>query len=312
MFPKNTRIYVAGHSGMVGSSILRTLKKKGYKNLIYANSKNLDLRDQKKTFKFLKKTKPKVVIIASAKVGGIMSNSTYRADFISDNLSIQNNLIIGAHKCNVEKLIFLSSSCVYPKNIRKPLKEKYLFNGPLEETNSPYAVAKLAGMKLCESYNDQYGTNFITLVPCNLYGEKDSFDLFNSHFFPALLKKIDDYKNKKTNEIEIWGNGQAKRELMYVDDLADACVFFMNKKKIEQDYINVGTGKQSSIVDYANKICNYLKVKPKYKFDKSKPNGMKTKVLDISVSKKLGWKSKISLSKGIKKTYKYYQKMKDL
>ena len=280
--------------------------------MIYTNSNKLDLRDQNKTLNFLKKTRPQVVIIASAKVGGIMSNSTYRADFISDNLSIQNNLIIGSHKCSVEKLIFLSSSCVYPKNIRKPLEEKYLFNGPLEETNSPYAVAKLAGMKLCESYNDQYGTNFITLVPCNLYGERDSFDLYNSHFFPALLKKIDDYKNKKTNEIEIWGNGLAKRELMYVDDLADACIFFMNKKKIDKNYINIGTGKQSSIIDYANIICNYLKVKPNYKFDKSKPNGMKTKVLDISVSKKLGWQSKISLREGIKKTYKYYQKMKDL
>lgn len=312
MFPKKTRIYIAGHSGMVGSSILRALRKNGYKELIYIGSKNLDLRDQTKTLNFLKKKKPQVVIIASAKVGGIMSNSTYKADFIRDNLLIQNNLIIGSHQCNVEKLIFLSSSCVYPKNIRKPLKEKYLFNGPLEETNSPYAVAKLAGMKLCESYNEQYNTNFITLVPCNLYGERDSFDLFNSHFFPALLKKIDDYKNKTNEVIEIWGNGLAKRELMYVDDLADACVFFMNKSKIDKDYINIGTGKQSSIIDYANEICKFLKVKPKYKFDRSKPNGMKTKVLDISVSKKLGWKSKISLKRGIKKTYTYYQKIRDL
>jgi GDP-L-fucose synthase len=307
MFAKKTRIYVAGHTGMVGSSILRALKKKGYKNLIYTNSKNLDLRDQSKTLKFLKKTKPQVVFIASAKVGGIMSNATYGADFISDNLQIQNNLIISSFKCNVEKLIFLSSSCVYPKNIRKPLKEKNLFNGPLEETNSPYAVAKLAGMKLCESFNNQYGTNFITLVPCNLYGENDSFDLFNSHFFPALLKKIDNFKDKKTNEIEIWGDGLAKRELMYVDDLADACVFFMNKKKVDQNYINIGTGKQISIIDYAKRICKILEVKPKFKFDKSKPNGMKTKVLDISISKKLGWKSKISLNTGIKKTYAYYK-----
>ena len=197
MFSKKTRIYIAGHNGMVGSSILKALKRKGYENIFYADRKKIDLRNQAKTYEYLKKIKPEVVFIAAAKVGGIMSNLTYGADFASDNLLIQNNLIIGSYKFKVKRLIFLSSSCAYPKNIKRPFKETDLFNGPPEETNAPYAIAKLAGMKLCDSYNKQYGTKFISLVPCNLYGERDSFDLFNSHFFPALLKKIYFFKKKK-------------------------------------------------------------------------------------------------------------------
>lgn len=307
MISKKAKIYIAGHNGMVGSAILKKLKQKGYKNLIYINKSKLDLRNQKETYNFLKNKKPNVVFLASAKVGGIMANKENGADFISDNLLIQNNLIIGSFKFKIKKLIFLSSSCAYPKNAPRPLKEKDLFNGSLEETNAPYAVAKIAGMKLCESYNRQYNTDFKTLIPCNLYGENDNFDLKSSHFFPALIKKINNFKKGKSKKIEIWGDGKAKRELMHVDDLADAAVYFMNKK-IDFDFINIGTGKQISIIQYAREICRYLRVKPEFKFDRSKPNGMKTKVLDIKIAKKLGWKSKISLKNGIQRTHSYFIK----
>ena len=305
MISKKAKIYIAGHNGMVGSAILKKLKEKGYKNLIYVNKSKLDLRNQKQTYNFLKKKKPKIVFLASAKVGGILANKENGADFISDNLSIQNNLIIGSFKFKVNKLIFLSSSCAYPKNAPRPLKEKYLFSGNFEETNASYAVAKVAGMKLCESYNQQYNTDFKTLVPCNLYGERDTFDLKNSHFFPALIKKINNFKKGKTQKIELWGNGKAKRELMHVDDLAEAAIYFMNKK-IKENFINIGTGKQLTIIQYAKEICKYLKIKPKFKYDRSKPNGMKTKVLDVKLARNLGWKSKISLKKGIERTYSYF------
>lgn len=307
MITKKSKIYVAGHNGMVGSAILKRLNAEGYKNLIYVNRSKLDLRDQKETYNFLKKKKPKVVFVASAKVGGILANQKNGADFISDNLLIQNNLIIGSFKFKVKKLIFLSSSCAYPKDAPRPFKEKYIFNGNFEETNAPYAVAKIAGMKLCASFNHQYKTDFKTLIPCNLYGDNDTFDFKNSHFFPALIKKISDFKTGKSKQIIIWGNGKAKRELMHVDDLADAAVYFMNKK-INYDYINIGTGKQLSITEYAKEICKYLNIKPKFRYDKSKPNGMKTKVVDVHLARKLGWKSKITLRKGIERTYSYYIK----
>ena len=305
MISKNSKIYVAGHNGMVGSAILKKLKNNGFSNLIFRNSSQLDLRNQDNTYKFLKNKRPDIIFIASAKVGGILDNQKHGADFISDNLLIQNNLIIGSFKYKIKKLIFLSSSCAYPKNAPRPLKEKYFFQGILEETNAPYAVAKLAGMKLCESFNSQYKTEFKTLVPCNLYGENDNFDLKSSHFFPALLRKIHNYKQGKTKNVKLWGNGLAKRELMHVDDLADAAVHFM-KIKTKHNFINVGTGKQFSIMHYANEICKHLKVKPKFKFDITKPNGMKTKVLDVSLAKNLGWKSKISLKSGIDRTYDYF------
>lgn len=305
MISKNSKIYIAGHNGMVGSAILRKLKDFGFKRLLFKSSSQLDLRNQNSTYKFLKNKKPDVIFIASAKVGGILENQKYGADFISDNLSIQNNLIIGSFKYKVKKLIFLSSSCAYPKDAPRPLKEKYFFQGNLEETNAPYAVAKLAGMKLCESFNDQYKTEFKTLVPCNLYGENDNFDLKSSHFFPALLRKIHNFKCGKTKYVKLWGNGLAKRELMHVDDLAEAAIYFM-KQKTKYNYINIGTGKQFTILQYAKEICRYLKVKPNFKFDTSKPNGMKTKVLDVSLAKNLGWKSKISLKSGIDRTYGYF------
>ncbi len=307
MISKKSKIYIAGSTGMVGSSIVRALKNKGYRNLIVTSSKSLDLTDQNKTFKFLKKKKPKFIFVASAKVGGILDNYMNGADFISENLMIQNNLIIGAFKAKINDIIFLSSSCAYPKDAPRPLKEKYLFKGYLEKTNEPYAVAKLAGMKLCESYNKQYKTNFKTLIPCNLYGQNDNYDLNKSHFLPALIKKIHDYKVGKKKTITIWGNGKVKRELMHVDDLADACVYLMNKK-IKNDFINIGTGSQKMIIDYAKAVSKVLKIKPKFIFDKTKPNGMKTKVLDITRIKKLGWKSKIDLYSGIKTTYSFFLK----
>ena len=227
MISKNSKIYIAGHKGMVGSAILKKLRRLGYNKLIFRESSKIDLRNQDKTYKFLKRNKPDVVFIAAAKVGGILENINYGADFISNNLLIQNNLIIGSFKNKVKKLIFLSSSCAYPVDSPRPLKEKYLFQGKLEETNAPYAIAKLAGMKLCQSLNHQYKTDFKTIVPCNLYGENDNFDLNSSHFFPALLRKIHNFKIGKKNYVEIWGNGLAKRELMHVDDLSDATLYFM-------------------------------------------------------------------------------------
>lgn len=305
MISKNSKIYIAGHNGMVGSAILKKLKKLGYNKLLFRESSKIDLRNQDKTYKFLKRNKPDVVFIAAAKVGGILENINYGADFISDNLLIQNNLIIGSFKNKVKKLIFLSSSCAYPVDSPRPLKEKYFFQGKLEETNAPYAIAKLAGMKLCQSLNHQYKTDFKTIVPCNLYGENDNFDLNSSHFFPALLRKIHNFKIGKKNYVEIWGNGLAKRELMHVDDLADAAIHFM-LSKTHQDTINIGTGKQFTIMHYAREICKILNVKPKFKLDLKKPNGMKTKVLDISLAKNLGWESKISLKSGIERTYHYF------
>ena len=305
MISKNSKIYVAGHKGMVGSAILKKLRRLGYNKLIFRESSKIDLRNQDKTYKFLKRNKPDVVFIAAAKVGGILENINYGADFISDNLLIQNNLIIGSFENKVKKLIFLSSSCAYPVDSPRPLKEKYFFQGKLEETNAPYAIAKLAGMKLCQSLNHQYKTDYKTIVPCNLYGENDNFDLNSSHFFPALLRKIHNFKIGKKNYVEIWGNGLAKRELMHVDDLADAAIYFM-LSKTHQDTINIGTGKQFTIMHYAREICKILNVKPKFKLDLKKPNGMKTKVLDISLAKNLGWESKISLKSGIERTYHYF------
>jgi len=305
MISKNSKIYVAGHKGMVGSAILKKLRRLGYNKLIFRESSKIDLRNQDKTYKFLKRNKPDVVFIAAAKVGGILENINYGADFISNNLLIQNNLIIGSFENKVKKLIFLSSSCAYPVDSPRPLKEKYFFQGKLEETNAPYAIAKLAGMKLCQSLNHQYKTDYKTIVPCNLYGENDNFDLNSSHFFPALLRKIHNFKIGKKNYVEIWGNGLAKRELMHVDDLADAAIYFM-LSKTHQDTINIGTGKQFTIMHYAREICKILNVKPKFKLDLKKPNGMKTKVLDISLAKNLGWESKISLKSGIERTYHYF------
>ena len=301
------KIFVAGHKGLVGSAIIRELKKKGYKKIITASKTSLDLTKQNKVYKFLKKKRPHFIFIAAAKVGGIYSNNKYKADFIYNNLSIQNNLINGAFECGIKNLIFLGSSCVYPKLCKQPIKEKYLLTGELEKTNEPYAVAKIAGIKLCESYNFQYKTNFKCLMPTNTFGPNDNYDPLNSHFFPSLIRKIHNNKIKNKKDLVIWGDGSPKREVIYVDDIANACVYFM-RKKIKETTINIGTGKDYSIKDYVKIISSRINPKGKIniKYDKSKPNGTPRKVLDVSLAKRYGWNSKISLEDAIDRTYLDY------
>mgnify|MGYP001192332549 FL=1 len=299
---KNTKIFLAGHKGLVGSAILRKLINDNYKNIIIADKKKLNLLDQNKVFKFLKKKKPDIVIIAAARVGGILHNTTNGADFIYQNLQIQNNLIHGSFKNKVNKLIFLGSSCIYPKFSKQPIREDYLLDGKLEETNTSYATAKIAGVKMCEAYNNQYKTNYICLMPSNVYGPNDNYDSNNSHFFPALIKKAHECKVKKKKYLEVWGTGKSFRELIYVDDVADACIFFMNKKT-KETLINIGSGKDMRIKDYAKFIIKKLNLDVKLKFNLSKPDGVYRKLLDISLAKKYGWKSKTSLSNGFDLTY---------
>jgi len=310
MINKNSKIYVAGHNGLVGSAIVRKLKKKGYTKIIVRDKSNLDLTNQSKVYQFIKKQKPDFIFIAAAKVGGILSNRDNKAEFISQNLLIQTNLIYGAYLAGVKDLIFLGSSCVYPKKSKQPIKESYLLKGNLEETNDAYAIAKIAGIKMCQSFNEQYGLNYKCLMPTNTFGPNDNYDEKNSHFFPALIKKIYNIKNNKSNKLILWGNGRAKREVLHVDDLADACVFFM-KKKTKHKLINIGTGKDYSIIYYAKLISQIiLKKKIPIKFDKSKPNGVFRKVLNISLAKKYGWKPKINLKNAILKSYYSYEKEK--
>ena len=301
------RIFLAGHKGLVGSAILRKLAKKNYNNVITVDRKKLDLLDQKKVFEFIKNKKPDLVIIAAAKVGGIYHNSKHSADFIYENLQIQNNLIHGSFKNKVKRLIFLGSSCIYPKFSKQPIKEEYLLTGKLEETNSPYATAKIAGVKMCEAYNKQYKTNYICLMPTNTYGPNDNYHSLNSHFFPALIKKAHECKIRNKKILNVWGSGKPLRELIFVDDIAEACLFFM-KKKTKNVVINIGTGKEKSIKEYADFIVKKLNLKVKIKFDKSKPDGVQRKVLDISLAKKYGWKPKVSLEDGFDITYKDYLK----
>ncbi len=303
------KIFLAGHKGLVGSAILRKLIEKKYKNLILVDKKKLNLLNQKEVFKFIKIKKPDLVIIAAAKVGGIYYNKSQGADFIYENLQIQNNLIHGSFKNNVKKLIFLGSSCIYPKFSKQPIKEKYLLTGKLEETNSPYATAKIAGVKMCEAYNDQYKTKYICLMPTNTYGPNDNYHSLNSHFFASLIKKAHQCKIRKKKTLTIWGSGRPRREVIFVDDIADACLFFM-KKNVKDFLINIGTGKDKSIKDYANFILKKLNLKAKIKFDKTKPDGVPRKVLDVSLARKYGWKSKISLDDGFDITYKDFLKNK--
>ena len=306
-----SKIYVAGHNGLVGSAIVRQLKKKGYKKIITANRSTLDLINQTKVFKFLKRKRPQFIFIAAAKVGGIYSNNKYKGQFIYENIIIQSNLIHSAYLCGIKNLIFLGSSCVYPRLSKQPIKETYLLDGPLEKTNDAYAIAKIAGIKMCESYNTQYKTNYKTLMPTNTFGPNDNYDKLNSHFIPALIRKIHEIKDNKKKQLIVWGNGLAKREILYVDDLAEACVYFMNKK-VKETLINIGSGKDLTIKQYAKLMLNILIPKNKIKivFDLSKPNGTPRKVLDISLAKKYGWRPKIKLKEAILKTYYNYIKQK--
>ena len=304
---KNNKIFVAGHKGMVGSSILRLLKRKKYRKIYTIKSSKLNLLNQQKTLNYLKKIKPDYVIISAAKVGGILANNNSKADFIYQNIMIQTNLIHASYLVGVKKLIMLGSSCVYPKYATHPIKEKYLLSGALEETNDAYAIAKIAGIKMCEAYNKQYGLDYLCLMPTNLYGPNDNYDLNTSHFYPALISKIHQAKIKKKNFLKIWGNGKPLRELLYVDDLANACEFFL-KKKTRHFLINIGSGKEKTILNFAKFIMERLNVDLKIKFDKKKPNGTPRKKLDTSLARRYGWKSKINLKTGFDLTYKDFLK----
>tara|TARA_B100000886_G_scaffold229054_1_gene159727 strand:- start:33 stop:965 length:933 start_codon:yes stop_codon:yes gene_type:complete len=306
MINKNSKIFIAGHKGMVGSAICKKLINKGFKKIITATKKKLNLIDQKSTFNFLKKKKPDFVILAAAKVGGILANKNFKDKFIYENLQIQNNVIHGSHLASVKNLFLLGSSCIYPKLCKQPMKEKYLLTGELEKTNDAYSIAKIAGLKMCEFYSHIHKINYKTLMPPNLYGPNDNYDLNNSHFYPALLKKIYNAKKNNGKFLNIWGTGKPRRELMFVEDFADAVIYFM-KKKISQPYINIGTGKDYTIDWYANFLMKKMNVKLKIKYDRSKPDGMPKKCLDISIAKKYGYRPVNNFDRGYETTIKFFE-----
>ena len=300
---KDDKIFIAGHKGMVGSAIERKFIKEGFKNILTLSSKELDLRDQLSVDKFYKKRKPDFVILAAAKVGGIHANNKYRAEFIYDNLMIESNVIHFAHKNNVKKLLFLGSSCIYPKESPQPIKEEYLMSGHLEPTNRPYAIAKIAGIELCKSYREQYGCNFISAMPTNLYGTNDNYHHENSHVIPALLRKVVLAKKNNDPFVTVWGSGKPRRDFLNVDDLANACYLLM-KDYDEAELINIGSGNDISITELINIIIEELNYNGKVKFDKSKPDGTMLKLLDISKIKSLGWNPEIKIREGIRKAIK--------
>lgn len=301
----NSKIYIAGHNGLAGSAILRRLETDGYNNLILRTSSELDLTRQADVESFFKEERPEFIFLAAAKVGGILANSTYPADFIRDNLLIQNNVIDAAYHNGVKKLLFMGSSCIYPKYAPQPMKEDCLLTGPLEPTNEWYAIAKIAGIKMCQAYRRQYGFNAISLMPTNLYGPGDNFDLNNSHVLPALIRKFHEAKVKGTMEVVVWGTGAPKREFLHVDDLADAALFLMENYDME-DIVNVGTGKDISIGALAELIRDVVGYKGDIIFDSSKPDGTPRKLLDVTRSKKLGWEPETELREGVAKTYQWY------
>ena len=305
----NSKIYVAGHRGLVGSAIYRELQSQGYKNIITRTREQLDLLDEREVSDFFKKEKPDYVFLTAAKVGGIMANKDYPADFIYQNLQIQNNIIHNAYLNKVKKLLFLGSSCIYPKHCSQPIKEEYLLDGKLEPTNEPYAVAKIAGIKMCQSYNRQYGTDYISVMPTNLYGPNDNFDLETSHVLPALIRKFHEAKINNKPKVEVWGTGKAKREFLYVDDLADACIFLI-KKYSGDEPINIGTGEDLSIKELTETVKDVVEYKGKIDWDTSKPDGTPRKLLDVSRLHDMGWKHETDLREGIKETYEWYLKNK--
>jgi len=303
MITIHSKIFIAGHKGMLGSSVIRILKKKGYKNLVTIDKKKLDLRNQSAVKKFFKSKKIDAVIIAAAKVGGIKSNITYPANFINDNLQIQTNLISSSYENKVKKLILFGSSCIYPKNLKKPIKENQILTGELEKTNESYAIAKIAGIKLIEAFNKQYKTNYICLMPCNLFGPNDNYNLQNSHFLPALIKKIFAASKQKNNKlVKLWGTGKPLREVLYVDEVAKACEFFL-KKKINHSLINIGSSTEMTIKEYANIVKRKIDSRVLVKFDNNKKiDGVKRKKLDITLANQYGWKAKMNFSKVLDET----------
>lgn len=303
----DSKIYIAGHRGMVGSAIMRNLQSKGYNNIVTRSSKELDLRQQQAVQQFFETEKPEYVFLAAAKVGGIQANNIYRADFIYENLMIQNNVIHQSYLSGVKKLMFLGSSCIYPKMAPQPLKEEYLLTGLLEETNEPYAIAKIAGIKMCESYKRQYGCNFISVMPTNMYGPNDNYNLNNSHVLPALIRKFHDAKEQNLPSVEMWGTGTPMREFLHADDLGDACVYLMNHYDGEQ-FVNIGSGTDLTIKDLALLIKDIVGFKGEITHDLSKPDGTPRKLMDVSYLHSLGWKHKIELREGITQVYEDFKK----
>jgi len=305
----NSKIYIAGHRGMVGSAIHRNLQKKGFKNFVFRTSAELDLRDQKQVAQFFEQEKPDLVFLAAAKVGGIQANNTYRAEFLYDNLMIQNNVIHQSYLNKVKKLLFLGSSCIYPKMAPQPLKEEYLLSGFLEDTNEPYAIAKITGIKMCESYRRQYGCDFISVMPTNLYGPNDNYNLNNSHVLPALIRKFHEAKESNAPSVEMWGTGSPLREFLHADDMADACVFLMQNYS-DQKHVNIGVGVDLSIKDLALLVKKIVGYTGEIKHDLTKPDGTPRKLMDVSFLHSLGWKHKIELEQGITEVYKEFKDKK--
>ena len=299
---KNAKIYVAGHRGMVGSAIIRKLKEEGLENIIFRTSSELDLRNQQAVSDFFQKEKPDYVFLAAAKVGGILANNTYRAEFLYDNLMIQSNIIDSAHKAGVTKLMFLGSSCIYPKLAPQPLKEEYLLTGELEPTNEPYAIAKIAGIKMCDAYRAQYGSNFISVMPTNLYGPNDNYDLEKSHVLPALIRKFHEAKKNKVPHVMMWGTGTPKREFLHVDDLAAACFYLMQTYN-EPGLVNIGTGEDIAIKDLALTIKNIVGYEGEIKHDLEKPDGTPRKLMNVDKLSNAGWTASIPLNEGIEMVY---------
>ncbi|WP_299760566.1 GDP-L-fucose synthase [uncultured Pontibacter sp.] len=299
---KDSKIYVAGHRGMVGSAIVRKLQNEGFSNIITRTSKELDLRNQQSVEDFFAEEKPEFVFLAAAKVGGIQANNTFRAEFLYDNLMIEANIIQAAHKYGVKKLMFLGSSCIYPKLAPQPLKEEYLLTGPLEQTNEPYAIAKIAGIKLCEAYRDQYGSNFISVMPTNLYGYNDNYDLNNSHVLPALIRKFHEAKEEGAPSVTVWGTGSPRREFLFADDLAEACLYLMENYN-GRELVNIGTGEDITIKDLALLVKDIVGFEGELTFDTSKPDGTPRKLMDVSKLHSLGFKHSTTLEKGIKLAY---------
>lgn len=307
---KESKIYVAGHAGLVGSAVVRCLKRKGYNNIIGKRSSELNLINQKEVEEFFAKEKPEYVILAAAKVGGINANNTYPAEFIYQNMMIEANIINAAYKNGVKRLVFMGSGCIYPRIVPQPIKEEYLLTAPLEKTNEPYAIAKIAGLILCDSYNRQYKTDYISLMPCNLYGEGDNYNLQNSHVVPALMRKIHEAKVSNAPFVTLWGTGKAKREFIHVDDLAEATCFLLDKQ-IPYPILNIGCGADLTIAELAQKIAKIIGYTGEFKFDTSMPDGTPRKILDSSKLFSLGWKPTISLEDGLKRVYQDYLKNKE-